>query len=112
LSVKVTGDLAFLSTVAGKENMPGHWCLWCMLSPAEWSVEIHRPREKWTIDKMISLRHDINEDSERGIRHEPSHIKGCTALPLWDAVPIDDFIVPVLHCLIGMGNRLFNDIFE
>jgi hypothetical protein len=29
-----------------------------------------------------------------------------------DAVPIEDFIVPVLHIAIGLGNRLFGGIFS
>ena len=48
LSVKITCDLAFLSTALGKENMSGYWCPWCKLAPSEWSVENHQPGEKWT----------------------------------------------------------------
>ena len=112
LSVKITGDLAFLNTALGKENMSGHWCPWCKLAPAEWSVEGHAPGEKWTIEKAILLREEIEEAARNNVNLPPSTIKGCTDAPLLDAVPIEDYIIPILHILIGMGNRLIGSIFE
>jgi hypothetical protein len=112
LSVKITGDLAFLSTALGKENMSGHWCPWCKLAPAEWSVESHAPGEKWTIEKLILLREELEEAARNNVNLPPSTVKGCTEKPLLDAVPIEDYVIPILHILIGMGNRLIASVFE
>ncbi len=110
--MKVTGDLAFLSTVLGNENMSGHWCIWCQLSPTEWSIEGHQQGECWTMDKILSLREKIKDLEQRGKKPEPAVIRGFTEEPLLDSVPVEDFIVPVLHTGIGIGNRLFSGIFE
>ncbi len=67
LSVKVTGDLALLSTALEKENMPGHWCIWCELFPAQWTIEGHRQGERWIIEKIFFLRQKIQEVEQRGI---------------------------------------------
>jgi len=112
LSVKITGDLAFLCTALGKENMSGHWCPWCMLSPTDWSLENHQPGEKWTINKMIMLREQLEEAERNNSSSSPGTVKGCTDTPLFDSVPLDDYVVPVLHILIGVGNRLLNSVFE
>jgi hypothetical protein len=112
LPVKVTEDLAFLSTALGKENMSGHWCIWCELSPAQWAIEGHLQGEHWTFEKIFSLRQMIQELEQRGIKPEAAVIKGFTEQPLLDAVQIEDFIVPALHIAIGLGNHLFGGIFS
>ncbi len=43
---------------------------------------------------------------------EPEHLRGCPKLPLFDSVPIENYIVPVLHILIGVGSTLVNAVFE
>jgi hypothetical protein len=109
VNVFITGDLAFLSTLLGKENMSTAWCPWCMLSKVQWSLKNHDKGELWTIDKIIQLREkvDLKELSE-----EPEYLRGCTKVPLFDSVPIENYIVPVLHILIGVGNSLVNAVFE
>ena len=42
----------------------------------------------------------------------PANLKGCTSKPLFDAVPICHYIVPVLHLVIGIGNGLMDSMFE
>jgi len=41
-----------------------------------------------------------------------ANLKGCTQKPLFDAVPISNYIAPVLHLVIGIGNILVDSIFE
>jgi hypothetical protein len=38
--------------------------------------------------------------------------QGCTKIPLFDSVAIKNYIVPVLHLLIGIGNNLVDSLFE
>jgi hypothetical protein len=42
----------------------------------------------------------------------PENIKGCTEIPLFDSVPVQNYIVPVLHLLIGVGNNLLDSLIE
>jgi hypothetical protein len=109
VAVFLTGDLAFLSTVLGKENMSTAWCPWCILSKSQWSASGHQPGELWTIDKIIDVRGKIDSGE---LKEEPEHQRGCTKLPLFDSIPIANFIVPVLHILIGVGNALVNCLYE
>ncbi len=46
------------------------------------------------------------------LSEEPENLRGCTKVPLFDSVPIKNYIVPVLHILIGVGNALVNAVFE
>lgn len=38
--------------------------------------------------------------------------KGCTEEPLFVSIPVDNYIFPVLHSLIGIGNNLLNSLLE
>ena len=109
INVFITGDLAFLSTLLGKENMSTAWCPWCMLSKTQWSVKDHDRGELWTLDKIAAIREQVDRNE---IPEEPQHIRGCTQLPLFDSVPIQNYIVPVLHILIGVGNAFVNVLYE
>jgi len=40
------------------------------------------------------------------------NIKGCIEAPLFDSVPVQNYIVPVLHLLIGVGNNLLESLLE
>jgi hypothetical protein len=40
------------------------------------------------------------------------NIKGCTETPLFNSVPVQNYIVPVLHLLIGVGNNLLESLLE
>jgi hypothetical protein len=37
---------------------------------------------------------------------------GCTKVPLIDAVPIENYILSILHIIIGVGNSLLNVFHE
>jgi hypothetical protein len=49
---------------------------------------------------------------QKELSEHPEHLRGCTKLPLFDLVPIQNYIVPVLHILIGVGNAVVNAIYE
>ena len=38
--------------------------------------------------------------------------KGCTNPPLFDAVPVSNFVVPILHLEIGVGNKMLDTFME
>jgi hypothetical protein len=103
----ISGDLAFFSTILGKPNMSPVWCNWCMLSKAAWNKEGHNPGEKWTIESINQFCHSVEFC---GMKEEPSTVMGCVNRPLIDAVQVENFILSILHIIIGVGNSLL-DVF-
>jgi len=105
----IAGDLSFFATILGKENMAGSWCTWCTLSKAQWSAADHPIGEPWTIEKILDIRRNVEENN---LCEVPENIKGCTAKPLFDAVPVCNYILSILHIIIGIGNSLVDGLFE
>jgi hypothetical protein len=105
----VAGDLSFYGTVLGKENMSGSWCTWCTLSKGEWGVVDHPIGELWSIEKIRNIRQNVLENNLAEI---PQNIRGCTENPLFDAVPVSNYVLSVLHIIIGIGNSLIDGLFE
>jgi len=105
----IAGDLAFFSLILGKENRSSKWCNWCMLSPKEWSVSGHERGELWTIDKIYDIRQQVSDGT---LTEAPQNIKGCTEKPLIDAVPVENFILSILHIVIGVGNTFVDAFLE
>jgi len=105
----VAGDLAFFSTLLGKENMSSVWCTWCKLSKVEWAQTGHPLGECWTINDLLDLRQNVACGNLASVTE---NLKGCMEEPLFDSVPVDNYIIPVLHLLIGIGNNLLNSLLE
>jgi len=105
----IAGDLAFFSLILGKENWSSKWCHWCMLSPKEWAIDGHEKREKWTIEKIYEICNNVASNT---LTEAPQNIKGCTAEPLIDCIPIENFVLSILHIIIGIWNSLVECLFE
>jgi hypothetical protein len=109
IRVFVTGDLAYLAAILGKVNMSGGWCTWCGLSPKEWSPTGHEKGANWTLQAMAEVRTAI----ETGVLPDTSaNRQGCVDEPLRTCVPIESYILPILHTEIGIGNRLITSFLD
>jgi hypothetical protein len=103
IRVFVTGDLAYFAVILGKVNMAGGWCTWCGLSPKEWSPPDHDKGELWTLVAMAEVRMSIS----LGVTLDTlANCRGCVNVPLRMCMPINAYIIPILHTEIGIGNRL------
>jgi hypothetical protein len=80
-----------------------------MLSKQACSVEGHAPGDRWSIDTIQQTRHNVEVC---GMRDDPSNIMGYIKTPLIDAVSIENFILSVLHIIIGIGNTLVDAFYE
>jgi hypothetical protein len=80
-----------------------------MLSKQEWSADPHDLGEEWTLEKLLAIRQKVDA---KELEEIPCNIKGCTEKPLFDTVPISNYVIPVLHIIIGIGNALVGSIFE
>ncbi len=106
----MTGDLSFYHTIIGKENTSTAWCTWCTLSKAEWSEKNHELGDPWTIEELNRVCDDVKCGSLN--KNQPQDIKGITMRPLFDAIPINNYVLSVLHIIIGIGNSLVDFLFE
>jgi hypothetical protein len=102
--VFLTGDLAFYSTILGKENMSGAWCAYCWLAHADWQALEHTDGQAWTIESLGIHLEKLNDGTLN--KKIPQEVRGVTAKVMFDAVPLKNWIVPVLHICIGIGNGI------
>jgi len=105
----ISGDHSFFAAILGKENMSGSWCTWFILSKAQWNDTAHLPGELWSIEKIYQIHQNYTEN---GMPETSENIKGCTDKPLFNYVPICNFVIPILHIIIGIVNSLVDCIFE
>ncbi len=100
----MTGDLAFYSTILGRENMSGAWCYVCSLSHQAFQPLEYTEGYKWTFDKLELHLEKLNDGTLN--KKVPQEVRGVTAKAIFDAVPLENWIDLVLHIFIGIGNGL------
>ena len=97
VEVIVTGDLAFQAMALGKESMAGHWCMQCT-SPKATFLE---DGTLWKMEDMVRLGAKLkNGQTQLGIKQQP----------WWPFIPLKNYMVPLLHCEIGIGNQLLDKL--
>ena len=99
----VTGDLAFYGMVLGKEGMSGKHCHLCQTSLAEMKT-LARDGQRWTYEEMDRLAASYQSDK----RKSKKATMGMKNSPWFKCIPLENYVVPLLHCLIGVGNDLFS----
>jgi hypothetical protein len=98
----VTGDLAFQAMALGKESMSGHWCMQCtMQMQCTLTQEQLNAVKKWTMEEYCRL----GDEAEKR-KGEPK--LGVKKKPWWPFIPVSHYMVPLLHCEIGIGNQLLD----
>ena len=109
LRLIVTGDLAWYAAVLGKVNMSAHWCTWCNQNGTDWSNIDHSKGEDWTLSRMRELRERLRN---KEVAQTASNRMGVVDVELLDAVDITQYIYPILHAEIGLGNYFLNSFFD
>jgi hypothetical protein len=91
VEVHVTGDLAFLAMVFGKESMSGHWCMLCtMQMQCTLTQDQLNAVKRWTMEEYCMLGDEA--EKQKG---EPK--LGVKKKPWWPFIPVSHFMVPLLH---------------
>ena len=90
--VFVTGNLAFQAMALGKESMAGHWCMQCKAMRLQFTEDC----ELWTMGQLVGR-------SDDAITNNP--VLGVKQKPWWPFIPLQNYVVPLLHCEIGVGNQ-------
>jgi hypothetical protein len=96
--VFVTSNLAFQAMALGKESMAGHWCMQCKASRLQFMDNC----KLWTMEELVRCGTDAETkkgDPLLGVKK-----------PLWPFIPLSNYIVPLLHCKIGIGNQLLDKL--
>ena len=99
----VTGDLAFYAMVLGKEGMSGHWCHLCKISRKDFD-NLAMEGELWTTKAMIETAKEVAESDSK----KPKH--GVKTKLWWPFIDIQNYVVPLLHTLIGIGNDILDNL--
>jgi hypothetical protein len=93
----VTGDLAFQAMALGKESMARWWCMLCKSPQRKFMVD---DWEMWTMDKYVRcglIAKNNNNKPQLGLKKRT----------WWPFLPLTNYITPLLHCEIGVGNLIF-----
>jgi len=105
VSVFLTGDLAFQAMVLGRESMSGQHCMLCKLSRKEFDE--YKDKDKngipWTTDALVEIGTKVGTPEQGG-----RPISGVKKPPWWPFIKMEHVMVPLLHCLIGIGNNLLD----
>jgi hypothetical protein len=99
------GDLKFIFMMLGRSGFLGSYCLYCELKQAQKKKKhielnsIYCGANEWTIEKLASsfllgAQPDANARFPEGQKESP----------IWDFIPIQNVIVPLLHILLGLSN--------
>jgi hypothetical protein len=87
--------------------MSGWWCSYCKLFKNDWQQLHHQRGEPWTIETLTEHAEAIanQQVNTKDIRA----VCGVRGKPVFDAIPLKHFIMPVLHLTIGKGNNVLDN---
>ena len=63
----------------------------------------HKDCEMWTMEELV--RCGDNAEKNKG-----NPVLGVKKKPWWPFIPLPNYLVPLLHCLIGIGNQLLDKL--
>jgi hypothetical protein len=106
----MAGDLLWYSTALGKEGYAGWWCPYCTLFKSNWQSKDHEVGENWTVDKLTTHAGKLESGELNG--RIVMERQGVKEVPLFDAVDVDHYIMPVLHLTIGLVNDILDHLVE
>jgi hypothetical protein len=95
----IAGDLAWDCFCLGKEGAANSWCIYCKHGPPQWSVPNHDKGECWTMEDL----EEMADSNKKGTKR--MGVKRRTYFP-W--IPVENYILPVLHLKIGLGNNVID----
>ena len=106
--VLAIGDLAFQMMIQGRPNMSTNWCPYCDMMRKLWGQTGEKGRQ-WTNALIAEFRETIINTCLKGAARKgisPNHTS------IWDAFEPWEYIIPLLHCMMGMFNDAINLIFQ
>lgn len=105
VNLYITGDLAFYAIILGKDGMSPKWCHLCQVKEKERAEGVLG--ELWTIKSYVDAYETKVATGQYSHPSTKSYM-GVKTRVWWDFIPISHYVVPLLHCLIGVGNDILN----
>ena len=108
----LAADVLLYAIALGKEGSATWWCPYCDLKRTQWQQYQHATGNLWTLDSLcahhdvVSVHNTSNSDRDRDAR------KGVKSKPLFLAIPLSNYIIPILHLTIGKGNNVLKHLVE
>jgi hypothetical protein len=93
----VPGNLAYQAMALGREGISPHHCPHCKMGRSEFK-NIDAIGLPWTMKEYTKVGWQSREsgNSQLGVKKEP----------WWQFIPLENYVVPLLHMLIGIGNQM------
>ena len=108
----VCGDLAFFTTISGRENYSSCGCPYCDLTRYNWGQDgvCIKPSDsnEMTLYRLKTIARNViaNMTADSSKTNNTTQTHGVKCLPLWNIDP-SRFIVPILHIEIGLVNKVW-----
>ncbi len=99
----ISGDLSFFACLLGKDGSSGCYCYVCDLTQSQWQEEVHEKGGLWSLQTMQEIR-----SSEMDARKA----RGIKKTPLITCVDVDRYSLPLLHMMMGQGNKLLDSFLD
>lgn len=114
-SLYIVADLACHAMILGKEDMSGKWCFLCKMAASKMG-NLDATADRWTMEDLVQFATDYEAKVEewkqkpprKRSKHGPQPELGVKEKPWWDFIPLEHYIVPLLHCNIGIGDIILN----
>jgi hypothetical protein len=104
IEVSLASDILLHAIALGKEGSAGWWCSYCQLFKPNWQRADHQRGSLWTIESISQHAEQV------GVLRTPQEIKGVKTKPVLPSIPVERYIIPMLHITIGKGNDARNNL--
>jgi hypothetical protein len=105
LELWMAGDLLWHSTALGKEGYAGWWCPYCTAFKSQsWQGMV----DCGEVDDTCWKTRESGELNRKNVVDR----QGVKKVPLFDAVDVDHYVMPVLHLTIGIVNDVLDHLVE
>ena len=108
LELFMSGDLLWFHTALGKEGFQSWWCPYCQSFKNDWQEKNHETSPAWTLDL---LREQARKIAAGEVRNKVAcEVLGVKMVPIFDAIDVDHYVIPVLHLTIGLVNDVLDHL--
>ena len=124
--VNLGGDIKFHMIMMGRSGYDKDWCSCCRKVKSEWMTH-HLSKEfddEWSSEFLMWTTQDIAKAAIKIVQEISSYqtegetekqeiekfkSAGDKELCIWPFVPISRNALPILHVLLGLGNKIMNE---
>ena len=111
------GDIKFLFFMLGREGFDKHHCLLCNLTKAQMLTYHQTPLNDTRRNELTLWNNNLTctkvlEQKQKDMNNENYSSVGIKEYPLLLMIPVSRIILPLLHILLGLGNKVRKNLFD